>query len=228
MQTCKGWLQHFARRFTMVKKIISMPVIRRLPRYFRFLSLLENRGVHRISSKELAEKMNVNASQIRQDFNCFGDFGQQGYGYVVGQLRKATGHILGLENSYPSIIIGAGNLGKALISHINFEDFGFKLVGAFDVSPNLIGTQINGNEILSIDKLSEFCKKEKPVMAIICIPLEDTPTTVKSLYELGIRNYWNFTLHDILLDYNDVIVENIHLNDSLMTLCYRISHSDDN
>ena len=211
----------------MAKKNISIPVIRRLPRYFRFLSLLEGRGIHRISSKELAEKMNVNPSQIRQDFNCFGDFGQQGYGYIVDQLRKTTGDILGLSSEHKTIIVGAGNLGKALISHIVFEDFGFKLIGAFDVSPSLVGTKINGYEILDMNKLSDFCKEEQPVMAIICIPSEETPEVVKTLYELGIRNYWNFTLHDISLDYNDVIVENIHMNDSLMTLCYRISHQDD-
>lgn len=204
-----------------------MAVIRRLPRYFRFLSLLETHGITRISSKSLAERMNVNASQIRQDFNCFGDFGQQGYGYVVNQLKDSTADILGLKNTYSAIIVGAGNLGKAIASHMIFEEFGFTLAGIFDNSENLIGSKIKNNLVRSTNELESFCNENHPVMAVLCIPNEAVPGTVKKLYDLGVRNFWNFSHHDIAMDYKDVIVENVHMNDSLMTLCYRISHKDD-
>ena len=203
-----------------------MSVIRRLPRYYRFLGLLESRGIVRISSKDLADRMGVNASQIRQDFNCFGEFGQQGYGYMVSQLRETTGEILGLNNAYKAIVIGAGNLGQAIISHISFERHGFFLAGVFDNSPEKIGTLIHGVPILDAAKLEEFCRREKPVMAALCVPLSAAGGLTETLYRCGVTNFWNFTHQDIAMEYSDVIVENVHLNDSLMTLCYRISNPE--
>ncbi len=203
---------------------ISMSVIRRLPRYYRFLKHLKGKGVTRISSTELSIKLGLTASQIRQDLNCFGGFGQQGYGYIVDQLCEEIANILGLSHGYKSILIGAGNLGQAIASHISFETQGFDLIGVFDNSPQKIGTVINGNVVRAITEMDDFCKTEKPVMAIFCIPREAVSSLSEHLYELGIRNFWNFSHYDISMEYPDTIVENVHLNDSLMTLCYRISN----
>ncbi len=203
---------------------ISMSVIRRLPRYYRFLKHLKGKGVTRISSTELSIKLGLTASQIRQDLNCFGGFGQQGYGYIVDQLCEEIANILGLSHGYKSILIGAGNLGQAIASHISFEMQGFDLIGIFDNSPQKIGTVINGNTVRAISEIDDFCKTEKPVMAVFCIPREAVSSLSEHLYELGIRNFWNFSHYDISMEYPDTIVENVHLNDSLMTLCYRISN----
>lgn len=205
---------------------ISMSVIRRLPRYYRFLGLLEASGVVRISSKELAARMGVNASQIRQDFNCFGEFGQQGYGYIVSQLRQTTGEILGLNNAYKAVVIGAGNLGRAIVSHISFERHGFYLAGVFDSAPSKIGTYIHGIQVLDAATLETFCLREKPVIAALCVPTEAAGNLTETLHRCGVVNFWNFTHYDIAMQYGDVTVENVHLNDSLMTLCYRISHPE--
>ncbi|WP_085833226.1 redox-sensing transcriptional repressor Rex [Clostridium merdae] len=202
---------------------VSMSVIRRLPRYYRFLTHLKKMGMTRISSKELSEKMGLTASQIRQDLNCFGGFGQQGYGYIVDQLQREIGGILGLSNSYKAILIGAGNLGQALALHMAFTTQGFQLVGIFDNSPSKIGSEINGLTINDTKLLKEFCEAERPSMAILCIPRENAEKLSEQLYDLGIRNFWNFSHYDISMKYPDTVVENVHLNDSLMTLCYRIS-----
>ena len=198
-----------------------------MPRYYRFLHQLEEQGVARISSKNLAQRMNVNPSQIRQDLSCFGDFGQQGYGYTVSQLKESTAEILGLDSAYKAILIGAGNLGKALLSHIPFEQFGFRIIGVFDRSPAVIGTKILDTVVSSTDTLEEFCRREKPQMAILCLPSQAAGELVSFLHDNGVKSFWNFTRHDIALEYDDVIVENVHLNDSLMTLCYRITHAND-
>ncbi|WP_283607737.1 redox-sensing transcriptional repressor Rex [Faecalispora anaeroviscerum] len=202
---------------------VSMSVIRRLPRYYRFLTHLKKMGMTRISSKELSEKMGLTASQIRQDLNCFGGFGQQGYGYIVDQLQREIGGILGLGNAYKAILIGAGNLGQALALHMSFTTQGFQLVGIFDNSPTKIGTEINGISVTDMHRLKEFCDAEQPAMAILCIPREGAEKLAEQLYDLGIRNFWNFSHYDITMKYPDTVVENVHLNDSLMTLCYRIS-----
>ena len=181
---------------------ISMPVIRRLPRYYRHLTTLKNRGINRVSSKELSENMGLTASQIRQDLNCFGGFGQQGYGYMVDQLRTEIGNIMGIQNSYKAIILGAGNLGHAVT-----------------------GTKLKDHTILDINDIDEFYQKVKPDMAVLCVPQETVPTLVDKLYSLGIKNYWNFSHYDINPKYSDAIVEAVHLGDSLMTLCYRISEN---
>ncbi|WP_312692943.1 redox-sensing transcriptional repressor Rex [Caproiciproducens sp.] len=203
---------------------ISMSVIRRLPRYYRFLTHLKHKGVTRISSTELSVKLGLTASQIRQDLNCFGGFGQQGYGYIVDQLCDEIGNILGLSNEYKAILIGAGNLGRAIASHMSFDEEGFRLVGIFDSSPSKTGTRINGQIVRDTVELEEFCQKEQPAMAVLCIPRDGVHVVIERLYNLGVRNYWNFSHYDIAMRYEDTVVENVHLNDSLMTLCYRISN----
>ena len=202
---------------------ISMSVIRRLPRYYRFLNHLKKTGINRISSKELSEKMGFTASQIRQDLNCFGGFGQQGYGYIVEQLCDEIGNILGISNGYRCILIGAGNLGQAIASHLSFEAQGFRLIGIFDSDPHKIGTSLSGQMIRDVRTLDDFCKEMQPVMAVLCTPRAAVEHLSDQLYAMGIRNFWNFSHYDIAMKYSDAIVENVHLNDSLMTLCYRIS-----
>ncbi len=202
---------------------ISMSVIRRLPRYYRFLNHLKSKGINRISSKELSEKMGFTASQIRQDLNCFGGFGQQGYGYIVEQLCDEIGNILGVSNGYKCILIGAGNLGQAIASHLSFETQGFSMVGIFDNDPHKIGTTLNNLVIRDTRTLETFCREVHPVMAVLCIPRSAVERLTDQLYAMGIKNFWNFSHYDIAMKYQDAIVENVHLNDSLMTLCYRIS-----
>lgn len=206
---------------------ISMSVIRRLPRYYRFLTRLMEKGVTRISSKELSLQMGLTASQIRQDLNCFGGFGQQGYGYIVEQLQAEISNILGLSNGYKAVLIGAGNLGQAIAAHMSFEMQGFSLVGIFDNSPEKIGTAINNITVRSIDNLEDFCREQCPMMAILCVPRNSVGGLAERLYALGIKNFWNFSHYDIAMKYPDAVVENVHLNDSLMTLCYRISDRDE-
>ena len=203
---------------------ISMSVIRRLPRYYRFLSELKDNGVVRISSRELSDKMGFTASQIRQDLNCFGGFGQQGYGYIVEQLYNEIGNILGLSNRFNAILIGAGNLGRAVSTHMSFESRGFTLTAIFDSNESLIGKKIRDITIQTIDNLEAVCKDRTPNMAILCIPRDSVAALAGRLYHLGIKNYWNFSHYDLAIRYPDVIVENVHLSDSLMTLCYRMSN----
>ena len=201
---------------------VSIPVIKRLPRYHRYLEELKNLGVVRISSKELSARMGLTASQIRQDLNCFGGFGQQGYGYNIEQLYNEIGAILGLNNKSKAIMIGAGNLGHAIATHIKFENRGFDLVGIFDNNPVVIGTKVGGKVVMSSDDLEEFCIKEKPVIAILCIPAEYAADNADKLVSLGIKGFWNFTQYDLVHRYENVAVENVHLGDSLMTLCYQV------
>jgi len=206
---------------------ISMSVIRRLPRYYRFLSELKDNGVVRISSRELSDKMGFTASQIRQDLNCFGGFGQQGYGYIVEQLYNEIGNILGLSNRFNAILIGAGNLGRAVSTHMSFESRGFTLTAIFDSNESLIGKKIRDITIQNIDNLEAVCKDRTPDMAILCIPRDSVAALADQLYHLGIKNYWNFSHYDLAIRYPDVIVENVHLSDSLMTLCYRMSNKSE-
>ena len=202
---------------------ISAPVIKRLPRYYRFLGELLEKGVTRISSRELSQKMGLTASQIRQDLNCFGGFGQQGFGYAVESLYNEIGNILGLDHNYNTIIIGAGNLGKAVAVHMSFEKRGFRLTGIFDNDKAKIGTKIRDILVSDLEELEDFCKNNSIDAAILCVPKEAAPGIADRLYSLGIRNYWNFSHYDLSVQYQDIIVENVHLNDSLMILCYRIS-----
>ncbi len=202
---------------------VSIPVIKRLPRYHRYLEELKDMGIVRISSKELSQRMGLTASQIRQDLNCFGGFGQQGYGYNIEQLYNEIGLILGIDKKSKAIMIGAGNLGHAIATHLHFENRGFDLVGIFDNNPAVVGTEVGGRTVMDSATLDEFCEKEKPVVAILCIPAEYAAENADKLVKLGIKGFWNFTQCDLVSRYENVAVENVHLGDSLMTLCYQIN-----
>ncbi|MGN0464513.1 MAG: redox-sensing transcriptional repressor Rex [Acutalibacteraceae bacterium] len=205
-------------------KSISISVIKRLPRYYRFLGLLKEKKVQRISSLELSRQMGLTASQIRQDLNCFGGFGQQGYGYNVSMLYDEIGIILGVDNKNKTVMIGAGNLGQAISRHMSFEKRGFDLIGIFDEDKSLSGTEIRGLKVISTDELEAFCKKRSPVVAVLCVPnTKATEDLIDRLVANGIKAFWNFTHIDIKAKYPDVVVENVHLSDSLMTLCYQIN-----
>ncbi len=204
---------------------VSLSVIRRLPRYYRFLGELLQKNVTRISSRELAQLMQLTASQIRQDLNCFGGFGQQGYGYNVAALHTEIGKIMGLDKQTPMILIGAGNLGRTIAKHMNFEKSGFKLIGIFDNNPEIIGTGVRQLTVSDAAHLRDFCLRNHPVAAILCIPRENTRQVVEELLSLGIRNFWNFSHYDLSLDFENVVVENVHLGDSLMTFCYQVNEA---
>ena len=215
----------------MEAKQISKAVIKRLPRYYRYLGELLEDNVERISSNDLSKKMRVTASQIRQDLNNFGGFGQQGYGYNVKYLYTEIGKILGLDTVHPMIIVGAGNLGQALANYVEFEKRGFKLVGIFDVNPVLEGIAVRGIEIQMISDLPFFLKENNVAIAILTLPKNKAIDMADILIENGIKAIWNFAHVD--LDTPDgVIVENVHLSESLMTLSYNLSqyrqqHVDD-
>lgn len=206
----------------MQKKKISKAVINRLPRYYRYLGDLLEKDVVRISSKELSEKMKVTASQIRQDLNNFGGFGQQGYGYNVEYLHSEIGKILGLERQYNIIIIGAGNLGQALANYADFERRGFCVKGLFDIDPSLIGNTVRGVEVKHIEELENFVKNNQIDIAALTLPKSAAPQIASDLVKWGIRGIWNFAPTDLHLP-EDVVVENVHLSDSLMKLSYKLS-----
>lgn len=207
-------------------KKISKMVIRRLPRYYRYLSDLKDMGIERISSTELSQKMHVTASQIRQDLNCFGGFGQQGYGYNVAQLHGAIADILGLTKRYKMIIIGSGNLGHALANYAGFVRRGFRLVGMFDVNPDIIGTKVQGVEVEHVDALEAFCEREKPEIAVLTVSKPAAVEIAERLAKLGIKGLWNFSFME-LRPPEGMYVENVHLSDSLMTLSQHITADDE-
>lgn len=209
-----------------MNKGISIQVIKRLPRYYRFLTELEANGTERISSTKLAAVMSSTASQVRQDLNCFGGFGQQGYGYSVQNLRAEIGRILGLDNVRGTILLGAGNLGRAIATHLNFEQMGFKLTAIFEKDPKLVGTMLRGIRVMSDDYIEGYISEHHADTAILALPKDAVEKLIDKLYSLGIRNYWNFSHYDIARRYADVTVENVHLSDSLMTLCYRINDKE--
>ena len=206
---------------------VSQAVIKRLPRYFRYLRELIAEGTMRISSSELSARMHVTASQIRQDLNCFGGFGQQGYGYLVDQLYDEIGHILGMDKLTKTILLGVGNLGTAVGNHIEFNTRGFNLIGLFDDNPALVGDTRADMRIRSTTELEEFCLKNKPEMAVLCIPKEAAPRLVETLVKCGVKGFWNFSHYDIAYDYPEVIVENVHMGDSLMTLSYHMVREEE-
>lgn len=206
----------------MEERQISQAVIRRLPRYYRYLGELLENSVERISSNELSKRMNVTASQIRQDLNNFGGFGQQGYGYNVKYLYTEIGKILGLDVNHNMIILGAGNLGQALANYATFERSGFVLKGIFDVNPRLEGVTIRGIEIQMMDELSDFIKENNIEIAVLTIPKTKAIEVADMLVESGIKAIWNFAHTDLELP-EDVIVENVHLSESLMRLSYNVN-----
>ncbi len=203
---------------------ISMSVIRRLPRYYRFLSELNDQRVDKISSTKLAQIMNVTASQVRQDLNCFGGFGQQGYGYSVKQLQKEIEQILGLNNNYKAVLIGAGNFGSAIAKHLDFNRLGFELAACFDKDESKVGSMLGDIMVQDENELEAFCSKHRIDAAFLCIPKQSVESTLNRLYRMGIKCFWNFSHYDISAKYKDAIVENVHLSDNLMTLCYRMNN----
>ncbi len=205
---------------------ISMAVIRRLPRYHRYLGELLDNGVTKISSRELSEKMKVTASQIRQDLNNFGGFGQQGYGYNVEYLHKEIGRILGLDKTHAMIIVGAGNLGQALANYTSFAKRGFNLIGMFDVNPKLIGMSIHGIEVMDIDQMEGFVKENNVDIAILTMPKSKVKQTAENLASWGVKGLWNYSAVDLFLP-EGVHVENVHLSHSLMTLAYKLHEGED-
>lgn len=203
---------------------ISTSVIKRLPRYYRFLGELKSAGITRISSQELSKRMGLTASQIRQDLNCFGGFGQQGYGYNIELLQSEIAKILGIDRVKTTILIGMGNLGRAVTMHINFEQKGFRLTGLFDAKESLIGQVIKNLPIRSTSDLDEFCRENRPEVAVLCIPKEAAAEISEQLIKLGIKGFLNFSHYDIGMNHPEVKVENVHLTDSLMTLSYALSN----
>ncbi len=202
---------------------VSDLVIRRLPRYYRFLGELAEKGISKISSRELSSLMGLTASQIRQDLNCFGGFGQQGYGYNIVLLQEEISKILGYNKLKNTIIIGAGNLGHAIAEGMHFEKRGFNLCGIFDVSKNIIGTKAAGLTVSPISDLENFCKKKKVSVAVICIPKDSAKSVCKDLISFGIEGIWNFSHCDIS-EFKDLVkIENVHLGDSLAALGYSLS-----
>ena len=200
---------------------VSASVIRRLPRYYRFLGELLDKGVTRISSKELSRLMKVTASQIRQDLNCFGGFGQQGYGYSVEKLKKEIARILGLDQRYNVIVIGAGRIGQALMGYKNFMLEGFNVVDIFDNDPAKVGTEVLGREVMDVARLSSYLEEKNIDIAIICTPKEYAQQSADLLVSFGIKAIWNFAPTDVAVR-RGVAVENVHLSDSLYVLSYKL------
>ncbi|MDR1771023.1 MAG: redox-sensing transcriptional repressor Rex [Hungatella sp.] len=210
----------------MSEKEISKAVITRLPRYYRYLGELMEDGVERISSNDLSVRMKGTASQIRQDLNNFGGFGQQGYGYNVKYLYAEIGKILGIDRQHNIVIIGAGNLGQAIANYANFEKRGFLIKGMFDINPRLIGLVVRGIEIRSVDDLEQFVKDNDVQIAALTIPKTKAPEIADRLVKAGIKAIWNFAHTDLSVP-EDVVVENVHLSESLMRLSYRVCNMQD-
>ena len=206
------------------KENISDAVIRRLPRYYRQLTDLCARGVVRISSHSLGQEMNITASQIRQDFSCFGEFGQQGYGYNVEELRAEIGHILGVDNDHHLIMIGVGNLGHALLQNFRFSQTGFSVDAAFDVSPTVVGTTVNGVPIYAMADLDSYIREHSVDVVVLTVPQSVAQETADRIIRLGVRGFWNFTNVELVSSDPDEKFENIHFADSLLTLSYRIAN----
>ena len=206
-----------------MERKISAAVIKRLPKYYRHLSMLLEKGIDRISSQELSKQLNVTASQIRQDFNNFGGFGQQGYGYNVELLKNEIGKILGLDRRYNVIILGAGNLGQALANYTGFEKRGFYVSGIFDIEKDKIGKKVSNLTVLSNDELDDYIKENQVDIAALTIPRAAATQLAKKLYDMGIRAFWNFAATDLDLP-EDTAIENVHLAESLMQLSYSINN----
>lgn len=206
---------------------VSNNVIRRLPRYLRKLDELTENGIGRISSFDLGQQLGLTPSQIRQDFSCFGEFGQQGYGYNVEELRKEVAAILGMNRGYRAVLIGVGNIGRALMGNFCFSEWGFQLVAAFDVKAELLGTELSGVPILGMDELEGFLADNKVDVAVLSVPKEAALGVTKRLIDCGIRAIWNFTNVELTEPNSSILVENVHFSDSLLSLSYFISEKKD-
>jgi len=206
----------------------SLPVIKRLPKYYRYLRSLQEDGINSISSRELAAQMGTTASQVRQDFNCIGDVnGRQGIGYSVENLLSILeGLLFGNGDRLPTILIGCGRLGKAVSRFITTDTNGYKLIAAFDVAENEVGKEISGIRIRHIDELEAFCEENKPKVAVLCVPRDGAQQVSGRLVDLGIEGFWNFSHYDLSVSYPNVVVENVHLGDSLMSLGYRLRNQE--
>lgn len=209
----------------MANKNISMAVIRRLPKYYRYLGDLLSKDIQRISSKELSDIIGFTASQIRQDLNNFGGFGQQGYGYNIEDLHHEIGKILGLDRSYSAVLIGAGNLGQAIANYTGFKNAGFEIKALFDANPKVIGLKIRDFEILDSDFLEEYIKLNNIEIGILCVPKNGAQQLADRLVNAGIKGIWNFAPIDLKVS-QDIIVENVNLTESLFTLSYLMKEDD--
>lgn len=205
---------------------ISMAVVRRLPKYYRYLGEIKKKDIKRVSSQELSRITGFTASQIRQDLNCFGGFGQQGYGYNVDDLFQEIGNILGLNRIYKTVIVGAGNLGQAIVNYSFFEKSGFVTKGIFDINPKIIGLSINEIKVYDVEQLEEFVSKNAIDIGIICTPKDQCQKVAESLSRGGIKAIWNFAPSDIRVP-DEILVENVHLSESLFTLSYLIKEKEE-
>lgn len=208
----------------MRKAKISHNVILRLPRYLRYLEELQEKGLVRISSGELGRMMGITASQIRQDLSCFGEFGQQGYGYTVDMLKKEISEILGTTRERRVVVIGAGNLGRAIIGKFPFAHYGFRLTEAFDLAGSIVGQHMFGLTVRHVESLERRLRDNPPDIAVLAMSSDSAASIADRLAALGVRGIWNFTNTDIRIDKADVIVENLHFSDSLLTLSYYMTH----
>ena len=201
---------------------VSLAVVRRLPRYYRYLHELWQKGVERVSSRQLAGQLSLTASQIRQDFNCFGGFGQQGYGYNVKSLMDNMADIIGIDKGYRGILIGVGNLGRALCNNFDFAAAGIQLDALFESAPVLIGQTIGRWPVRPVEQLEDYVRVHRTDVAVLTLSGGGVSAVVTQLVELGVKGFWNFSNVDLPLAHPDVKVENVHLSDSLMTLCYQV------
>lgn len=206
---------------------ISDAVVHRLPKYYRYLSELEAAGVERVSSSRMSEDMSLNASQIRRDLNCFGGFGQQGYGYQVSRLKQEIMKILGIGASYKAVIVGAGNIGQALLNYRHFKDEGYHIVAIFDADPELIGREVDNHQIRAMSELPQFLKENKVDIGIIAVPKRYAQQVADDLVSLGVSGLWNFAPVDVQAR-RGISVENVHLSDSLYILSYHMRENNEN
>ena len=208
-------------RYAMGKMKVSNAIIRRLPRYRRYLGYLQTKGIKKVSSNELSEMIGYTASQIRQDLNTFGEFGQQGYGYEVDRLYKEINKILGFDREYKTVVVGVGNLGQAITNYTYYYKIGFNIIGLFDANPRIVGNVINDVEVLDVADLEEYCKREKIDIGIICVNRENAQKVADSLVSGGVKGIWNFAPIDLEIP-EGIALESVHLSDSLHALSFMI------
>ena len=205
---------------------VSTAVIRRLPRYYRHLSELQEDGVVRISSSGLGKSMGLTASQIRQDLFCFGGFGQQGYGYKVDSLKEEIGEILGISRGHTLVVLGTGNLGRAIIQNFRFSSNGFRLLAAFDINPDMVGAQIAGVPVYHTDEMEAFVSSRQVDVGLLTVPIAAAQQMGDRLVRAGVKGIWNFTNYELTCSQTGVVVESVHFSDSLLTMSYLISQQE--